>query len=82
MSFSEFVQALGTYCMFDTAGVLKFCFYIFDKDKNGSIERDELGAHDCVDLHCLVHPPIYSNSLDMCADDLVDILHQNNLVRC
>ncbi len=40
------MTAVGTFCMFGKIDVLKFCFYIFDKDKNGYIEEDE--------LHCLV----------------------------
>ena len=28
--------------MFGKPDILKFCFYIFDKDKNGNIEEDEL----------------------------------------
>ena len=44
LDFSEFVAALGTYCMFGKIDVLKYCFYIFDKDKNGYIEDDELQA--------------------------------------
>lgn len=46
LDFSEFVTAVGTFCMFGKIDVLKFCFYIFDKDKNGYIEEDE--------LHCLI----------------------------
>lgn len=30
--------------MFGRDDVRKFCFYIFDKDKNGYIEQDELTA--------------------------------------
>ena len=44
LDFSEFVQTLGTYCMFGRNDILKFCFYVFDKDKNGYIEQDELHA--------------------------------------
>ena len=44
LDFSEFVQTLGTYCMFGRHDIRKFCFYIFDKDKNGYIEQDELTA--------------------------------------
>ena len=44
LDFSEFVQTLGTYCMFGREDIRKFCFYIFDKDKNGYIEQDELTA--------------------------------------
>ena len=42
IEFGEFVQATCTYCMFEPPEVLKFCFYIFDKDKNGYIDQDEL----------------------------------------
>ena len=41
LDFSEFVQATATYCMFGPEDVRKFCFYIFDKDKNG-YEEDSL----------------------------------------
>ena len=44
LDFSEFVQTLGTYCMFGSHDILKFCYYVFDKDKNGYIEQDELHA--------------------------------------
>ena len=30
--------------MFGKVEVLKFCFFIFDKDKNGYIEEDELST--------------------------------------
>ena len=43
IEFGEFVQATCTYCMFEPPEVLKFVFYIFDKDKNGYIGQDELG---------------------------------------
>jgi len=44
LDFSEFVTATATYIMFGPDDVLKFCFFIFDKDKNGYIEEDELEA--------------------------------------
>ena len=44
LDFSEFVTVLSTYCMFGRQDVLKFCFFVFDKDKNGYIEQDELIA--------------------------------------
>ena len=44
LDFSEFLQTLGTYCMFGREDIRKFCYYIFDKDKNGYIEQDELTA--------------------------------------
>ena len=30
------MTAVGTFCMFGKIDLLKFCFYIFDKDKNGT----------------------------------------------
>eukprot|EP01029_Cantina_marsupialis_P014617 TRINITY_DN32059_c0_g1_i2.p1 TRINITY_DN32059_c0_g1~~TRINITY_DN32059_c0_g1_i2.p1 ORF type:complete len:304 (-),score=70.47 TRINITY_DN32059_c0_g1_i2:266-1177(-) len=44
LDFTAFVAAVGTYCLFSEEDVLRFCFYIFDKDKNGYIEEDELNA--------------------------------------
>eukprot|EP00515_Schizochytrium_aggregatum_P011029 CAMPEP_0202081404 /NCGR_PEP_ID=MMETSP0964-20121228/13995_1 /ASSEMBLY_ACC=CAM_ASM_000500 /TAXON_ID=4773 /ORGANISM="Schizochytrium aggregatum, Strain ATCC28209" /LENGTH=367 /DNA_ID=CAMNT_0048648959 /DNA_START=58 /DNA_END=1161 /DNA_ORIENTATION=+ len=44
LDFSEFVQTIGTYCLFGRVDVLKFCFFVFDKDKNGYIDSDELFA--------------------------------------
>ena len=38
LDFGEFFQAVVTYCLFEKNEVLKFCFYIFDRDKNGYIE--------------------------------------------
>ena len=38
LDFAEFVTAAMTYCFFGKTEILKFCFYIFDKDKNGFIE--------------------------------------------
>ncbi len=44
LDFSEFVQTVGTYCLFGQLDILKFCFFVFDKDKNGYIDSDELHA--------------------------------------
>jgi Ca2+-binding EF-hand superfamily protein len=44
LDFSEFMTVVSTYCMFGRVDIRKFCFYIFDKDKNGYIEADELAA--------------------------------------
>ena len=60
LDFSEFVQALCTYCMFGKEEVLKFCFYIFDKDKNGYIEEDEMLA-----LVRILHENSMNHSLKM-----------------
>jgi hypothetical protein len=35
------VLALLTYALFETVEILKFCFFMFDKDKNGFIHKDE-----------------------------------------
>ena len=29
-------------CLFEHEEVMKFCFYVFDKDKNGYVEKEEL----------------------------------------
>ena len=44
LDFGEFIQTCGTFCMFGRPDIRKFCYYIFDKDKNGYIEQDELTA--------------------------------------
>ena len=31
-----------TYCCFEEIEVLQFCFFIFDRDKQGYIDQDEL----------------------------------------
>ena len=45
IEFGEFVSAVSTFCMFEQPEVLKFCFFIFDKDKNGYIDEEELGIY-------------------------------------
>lgn len=42
IEFGEFVQAVCTFAMFQVKDVLRFSFFIFDKDKNGYIDKDEL----------------------------------------
>lgn len=42
LEFGEFIQAVCTYCSFAEDEILKFCFFIFDRDKNGYIDQDEL----------------------------------------
>jgi Ca2+-binding EF-hand superfamily protein len=42
IDFGEWFQTIVTYCLFEREQILKFCFYIFDRDKNGYIEQDEL----------------------------------------
>uniref|UniRef100_A0A7S2SKL7 EF-hand domain-containing protein n=1 Tax=Mucochytrium quahogii TaxID=96639 RepID=A0A7S2SKL7_9STRA len=44
----EFIKTLTTYALFGNEEILQFCFYAFDKDKNGYIDHYEL--HKLVDL--------------------------------
>ncbi|EEY60808.1 uncharacterized protein PITG_13545 [Phytophthora infestans T30-4] len=42
LDFSEYVEALGKFCLLNKEDMLKFCFNVFDDDKNGTIEGEEL----------------------------------------
>ncbi|KAJ0412447.1 hypothetical protein ATCC90586_005467 [Pythium insidiosum] len=42
LDFSEYVEALGKFCILNKEDMLKFCFNVFDADKNGTIEGPEL----------------------------------------
>uniref|UniRef100_A0A7S2D7S8 EF-hand domain-containing protein n=1 Tax=Florenciella parvula TaxID=236787 RepID=A0A7S2D7S8_9STRA len=42
LEFGEFLQGVVTYCCFDELEILQFCFFIFDREKNGYIDQDEL----------------------------------------
>ncbi|KAG7378310.1 hypothetical protein PHYPSEUDO_010267 [Phytophthora pseudosyringae] len=42
LDFSEYVEALGKFCLLSKEDMLKFCFNVFDDDKNGTIEGEEL----------------------------------------
>ncbi|RLN37453.1 hypothetical protein BBJ28_00024781 [Nothophytophthora sp. Chile5] len=45
LDFSEYVEALGKFCILSKDDILKctrFCFNVFDTDKNGTIEGEEL----------------------------------------
>lgn len=44
LNFTEFVEAIMTYGMFEKEEVLKYCFFVFDKDKNGYVEEEEIMA--------------------------------------
>ncbi|KDO30839.1 hypothetical protein SPRG_04740 [Saprolegnia parasitica CBS 223.65] len=44
LDFSEYVEALGAFCLLNTQEILKFCFFVFDLDKSGTIEDAELAA--------------------------------------
>lgn len=42
IDFGKYLAAVVTYCLFEPAEILRFCFYVLDRDKNGYIERDDL----------------------------------------
>eukprot|EP00750_Incisomonas_marina_P005460 INCI13956.3.p1 GENE.INCI13956.3~~INCI13956.3.p1 ORF type:complete len:434 (+),score=111.99 INCI13956.3:291-1592(+) len=42
LDFTEFVNAVCVFGFFGKLQMYQFCFYIFDKDKNGFIAQDEL----------------------------------------
>ena len=42
LEFSEYFQTVVTYCLFEQEEIMRYCFYILDRDKNGYIEKDEL----------------------------------------
>ena len=42
LDFGEFFCSVVTYCLFEREEILRYCFYIFDREKNGYIEQDEL----------------------------------------
>ena len=41
LDFGQFVLLVVTFCLFESVEILKFCFFIFDKDKNGLISKKE-----------------------------------------
>lgn len=65
LDFSEFVTAIMTYCFFGKNDILKFCFYIFDKDKNGFIEDDELQ-----DLVAILHKDGMTSNIESTLSNL------------
>jgi len=44
LDFGQFTQICGTFGAFQTKEMLQFCFFVFDKDKNGHMDEDELNA--------------------------------------
>ena len=65
LDFFEFASALVTFACFTEEEMLKYCFYIFDKDKNGFIEMDELDYL----LECL-HQGGYATSIAAVTEQL------------
>jgi len=62
LNFGEFVQSIVTICLLEKDDILRYCFYIFDCNKNGFIDNDELDT--MLDLLHNVHENSNSNSLD------------------
>jgi Ca2+-binding EF-hand superfamily protein len=44
INFSDFLCVVMQYCMFEPPEIMKFCYYVFDLDKGGIIDADELKA--------------------------------------
>ncbi|CAM9405931.1 unnamed protein product [Pylaiella littoralis] len=42
LTFSEWLDAITTFCLFEEEDILRFCFFILDREKNGYIEKDEM----------------------------------------
>lgn len=41
VTYPDFIVIVCTYCLFEPADMLKFCFAIFDREKQGFIDKDE-----------------------------------------
>eukprot|EP01041_Mallomonas_annulata_P003364 gene3364-6658_t len=55
ITFSEFLDIIVTYCLFEPFHILKYCFFVFDQDKDGYFQADELRLLMNV-LHNIKHP--------------------------
>ena len=42
LTFSEWLHAVTTFCLFEEEDILKFCFFILDREKNGYIDREDM----------------------------------------
>eukprot|EP00586_Coscinodiscus_wailesii_P000833 CAMPEP_0172488020 /NCGR_PEP_ID=MMETSP1066-20121228/17368_1 /TAXON_ID=671091 /ORGANISM="Coscinodiscus wailesii, Strain CCMP2513" /LENGTH=257 /DNA_ID=CAMNT_0013254993 /DNA_START=115 /DNA_END=885 /DNA_ORIENTATION=+ len=42
ITFGEFFHAVTSFNLFEKQDIIKFCFHVFDKDKNGYVENAEL----------------------------------------
>jgi len=78
LDFGEYLVAVITYCLFEPQEILRFCFYIFDRDKNGFIMKEELELMLRV-LYHIVPPQNFSGNtrnalelLDFNDDEKVD----------
>ena len=61
LSFGEFVQSIVTMCLLDKEDILRYCFYVFDSNKNGYIDTDELD--EMLDLLHDIHPQPQQNQM-------------------
>ena len=50
LSFAEFAIAIVTICLFEKPELLKFCFFMFDREKNGFVTD-----HDLEDMMKMLH---------------------------
>lgn len=50
VNFGEFTEALVTYCLFEQNDILRLIFNIFDTEKTGFIDKDEM-KHFLLMLH-------------------------------
>lgn len=50
VSFGEYIEAICTYCLFEKIDILRLCFNIFDMEKTGFINTDEV-KHFLLMLH-------------------------------
>ena len=42
IDFGRFMQAVTTYCLFEPEEILRFCFFVFDRDKTGFLEANDV----------------------------------------
>ncbi|KAJ1454062.1 hypothetical protein M885DRAFT_522568 [Pelagophyceae sp. CCMP2097] len=42
LDFGEYMTAVVMYCLFEPPEILRFCMFIFDRDKNGYMEKEEI----------------------------------------
>ena len=74
------ISQLYRYCLFEPQEILRFCFYIFDRDKNGYIMKEELELMLRV-LYHIVPPNDFSgntrNALELLDfnDDELSLIH-------
>jgi Ca2+-binding EF-hand superfamily protein len=88
INFTEFLDVIMTYCMFERNEILKFCLYMFDDDKAATITEVDLKQlfdviHNIVDPgdHMRGNPRQSWNKLTFSDDGLInfqDLIEMNN----